>query len=331
MSIPATPTTYLLQSGNGNAYLSWDQMSGATAYVVQRSQDNITFATLATITGTPLNNFYLDASGTAGTSYFYQVASQNGSGTSSYTASQQTILETPGIVNLADLRLQAQQRSDMVNSQFISTTEWNRMISQSCKELYDILIQKFGDDYYVASTYTYTTANGQQLYPLPADFYKLFLVEVALNPGDANSWVTIKKFERIQQNLWNYPNVYTFYGITNLRYRVDGQNLHIVPLPTGGQTLRLTYAPRPQVLMADTDAFDGISGWEEYVVVDAAIKACIKEETDASALYAQKKDLLKRIEEAAENRDIALPETVSDSQRTNFAWSEPGDYGSSGW
>jgi hypothetical protein len=141
---------------------------------------------------------------------------------------------------------------------------------------------------------------------LPDDFYKLMRVEIALNPSDPNSWITLKKFEAIQANLWNYPNVYTFYGITNLRYRLWGSNLQIVPIASAGQTIRIWYAPRPSQLINDTDVVDAISGWEEYIVADVCIKSLAKQEQDPSVFILQKQALLKRIEEAAENRDIGI-------------------------
>jgi len=336
MAAPSTPTNFNLQSGDGNAFLSWDITATATSYVVQRSPDGVTYTTRATITGSPLKNYYLDEGESVdgpeeNTTYFYKVAAANGDGTSSYTDPQNTIITAIGIVSLGYLRLTAQQRCDRVNSTFVSLTEWNKYITESRKELYDILTLKFGDDYYVATPYTYTLGGNQNLYPLPADFYKLLGVEIALNPGDSLSWVTLKKFEFIQRNRWNYPNVYTFYGVTNLRYRLNGNNIMIVPVPSGGQTLRIWYAPRPSVLMADTDIVDGVSGWEEYIIIDAAIKALAKEESDVSVFMAQKKFMLERIEQAAENRDAGEPEQVSDTKSRNFGWGDDdGSYGGSG-
>lgn len=57
---------------------------------------------------------------------------------------------------------------------------------------------------------------------------------------------------------------------------------------------------------------DGVNGWEEYLVVDAAIKALQKEESDVSVLLAQKALLQRRIESAATNRDAAEPARVVD-------------------
>lgn len=327
MPAPSTPTNFTLQTGDSYNYLSWDQMSGATSYIVQRSQDNVTYAIIATVSGSPLATVYSDSTITTGTQYWYQVAAANGSGTSAYCTPQSIIPAPIGKVTLNYVRTLARQRADRVNSQFVTDVELNNYINASYKELYDILIQKYGDDYYVASTYTWTTDGSSVLYPLPPDFYKNLLVEVALNPQDNNSWITLRTFQRIQQNLWNYPNVYTFYGITNLRYRIDGNYLHIVPISTAGQTLRMWYAPRPAKLVQDNQIVDGVSGWEEYIIVDAARKILLKEESDTSFLLAEKQALITRIDSAAENRNASDPERVSDSRMRNFAWSDDG----SGW
>lgn len=274
--------------------------------------------------------------------YFYQVAAVNGSGTGVYTTTDVTgaalsAIPCPmGIACLGNIRLQAQQRADRINSNFVTLSEWNKYISLSYKELYDILVQKYGDDYYVSLPYTYTTTGAidpnynASVYPLPSNFYKLLLVEVALNPSDPNSWVTLRQYERIQQNLWNFPNVYTFYGITNLRYRLTGTQLQIVPIPSGNQTLRIWYAPRPAILVYDTDTFDGISGYEEYVIIDAAIKALKKEESDCTELMAEKAAMIQRINSAAENRNVMEPQRVSDSRMRNFSWSDDCSWGGGG-
>lgn len=327
MPAPSIPSQFFIQQGDSQVYLSWALTTGATGYTVQRSTDGVTFTTLAS----PVINNYLDTTVTPNTLYYYQLASTNIDGSSAYTAPQSTIPTKIGQMSLGQLRLMSQQRADRVNSQFLTLPEWNQNITNSAKELFDILVQKFGDDYFITTPYTYTTT-GQvdtdyqaQMFPLPDNFYKLILAEVALNPGDSNSWVTIKQYNRIQQNLWNYPNVYTFYGITNLRYRLTDRYIQLVPLASAGQTLRIWYVPRPTALIQDTDVILGMSGWEEYVIVDAAIKALQKEESDVNVLMAQKMELLKRIESAAENRNISEPQVVSDSKRRNFSWGDPGD------
>lgn len=322
-----TPSGFTALSAEKAVLLSWNQTPLATSYVIRRSTDNVTFTDVGTSSSLSFN----DTTGAVGTIYYYAVQASNGTSYGNQTLSIAGLALKPGQNTAGNIILEAQQRCDKVNSPFYSPQELMSMCSQSRKELYDILVQKFGDDYYLATPYTYKTSNQQQFYPLPDDFYKLLGVDVALNNGDPNSWVTLKEFSFIQRNLYNFPNVYTMYGITNLRYRLMGDQLEIVPVPSGGQTIQLWYAPRVSQLINLTDIVDGVSGWEEYIVVDMCIKMLTKEESDVTIYAGQKGALLKRIEEAAENRNIGEPETVSDSRRRNFSWGDPGDSGSGGF
>jgi hypothetical protein len=74
----------------------------------------------------------------------------------------------------------------------------------------------------------------------------------------------------------------------------------------------------PTYLTSDSDLFDGYSGWEEYVIVDAAIKCLEKEESNTAALMNRKAYLIKRIEEAAGNRDAAFSPRIADTRRIEF-------------
>jgi len=119
------------------------------------------------------------------------------------------------------------------------------------------------------------------------------------------------------------------YGITNLRYRLNGDNLMIVPQTQGGQTIRIWYAPRPNQLINQTDTLDGIAGWEEYIVADVCIKMLAKEESDVSIFAAQKMEMDKRLDEMAKNRNLGEPQTVSDAKYRNFSWGD-GENGTGG-
>lgn len=62
----------------------------------------------------------------------------------------------------------------------------------------------------------------------------------------------------------------------------------------------------------DDTVLQGISGWEELVIVEAAIRACIKEESDTQGLMMQKQAVVQRIKDSAPNRDAGQPPCVSD-------------------
>jgi hypothetical protein len=212
----------------------------------------------------------------------------------------------------------------MVNSTFVSDAEWNTYINQSYFELYDIMVQKYGDDYFIKNPpYSFTTDGTNYLFAFPSDFYKLVGLDLQLGNTD-DSWVTIRRFNMADRNRYSVPNFQSFYGVTNLRYRPSGTSLWLTPTPSAGQLMRLWYVPRLVELASDTDVADGVSGWLEYVVVDAAIKALNKEETDVSVMLARKQGLLQRIEAAAENRDAANPMTVADNQQGDYWWPSSG-------
>lgn len=218
-----------------------------------------------------------------------------------------------GVVTLEQIRTELRQRIDRVNSQFFTDEELNSYISGSYKELYDILIQKFGDDYYVAAPYEFTTDGTNDTYDLPEDFYKLLGVDAQYSGANAqNGWITLRQFMMQERNSYTLPNYQAFYGITNIRYRLRDNKLWFMPVPIGGQLLRMFYIPRPAELTEDDDTVDGVSGWEEYILCDAAIKCMVKEESDPSAFAAQKNAMLQRIESAAENRNAGQPQVVSD-------------------
>ena len=228
-------------------------------------------------------------------------------------------MANPTAVTLQYLITTSRQRADMVNSQFVTDAELTSYINASYAELYDLLVQKYGDDYFVANVYPFATDGINDSYNLPDDFYKLLGVDLNLS-GTSDSFVTLQKFMFKDRNRYAVPNFQSFYGVTNLRYRVRGTKLWFTPMPAGGQTIRMWYVPKITYLVLPADVMDGVSGWEEYIVVDAAIKMLEKEESDPSVFLLQKQALIQRIEAAAENRDAGSPQVVIDNQYNDMWW-----------
>lgn len=68
--IPSTPQNVLIQTANQTNLISWNLVTGAVAYQVQRSLDNVNFTTIAN----PTSTRYLDTNISLGVQYWYQVA-----------------------------------------------------------------------------------------------------------------------------------------------------------------------------------------------------------------------------------------------------------------
>lgn len=341
MAIPGIPSNFNLQTANQQNFLSWNLTVGATSYNVQRSTDGVTYASVAT----PAVNAYLDTAVSLGAQYFYQVAAVNSDGTSPYTIPQSCVPVPNGEMSLGQIRLNAQQRADRVNSNFVTLTEWNSYINQSLFELYDLLITAYGEEYFAAPFLVFNTDGTSQFYDLPNGtnytaapaFYKLLGVDLGLNTNAQpnNGWVTVEKFNFIDRNAFYYPNTNSSqYGVFNMRYRLYGNKIEFIPTPNASQPMRLIYIPRMTMLLQDTDITTaGVSGWLEYVITDAAIKALQKEESDVSVLGQQKLMLVKRIEAASMNRDIGQPDTISDTRGATGWRSGGGNSGNwgAGW
>lgn len=346
MSAPGIPQNFYVQTGNQQNLVSWDLSAGATSYIVQRSLDNVTFTTLATISGSPLATSYLDTAVTLSTQYWYQVSADNGSN-SGYTLPQSAIPTPTAEMTLSQIRLASQQTADRVNSQFITLPEWNSFINLAMYELYDLLVTAY-EDYYIAEPIQFVCNGTQYLFPLPngsntflhanspqdpaftpKPFYKLIGVDLALNNA-TNAYVTINKFNFIDRNRFVYPNTAsTIYGVFNLQYRLMGSNLEFIPTPSAGQAIRMWYVPRLTQLLQETDTSDtSISGWIRYVIVRAAKYALDKEESDTARLTEELMFLKARIEETASNRDAGMPDKISDSRQGN--WSNGWSGGSNG-
>ncbi len=312
---------------------------------------------------------------------------------------------------LGALRIQAKFRADLENNGAVSDPEWNSYITQSAKELRDLLVGAYGNGYYANHIYQFSLGNSQT-YPLPngssqflsttgstaAKFYKLSGVDLQYS-ASPTGWVTLRRFEFIERNKYAYPNsAINTNGYTNLRYTLLGDQLMFMPSPMASQQARIFYisamtslqfllpcqftSGSPAVTMLDTtglspgmnaygdviaanttistvtgtttitlstnalstkvngmafywddaSSFDGIDGWEEYVIIDAAIKAQIKQEGDYSGLAGQKMEMKARIEAMAEGRDVGEASHVSDVLGANSYGLGCGDDGwGNGW
>lgn len=175
---------------------------------------------------------------------------------------------------LANLRTASRRRADVVNSNFVTDAEVNDYVNASISSLYDLLASAHSADYYESHVpYTFTTTSNEEHYALPADFYSL---------------------SRIQQNcggVWRDLHEY-------MPDEASGSE----PVESGLQ-MRIYYIPVCTKLVLDSDTFDGINGWEEYVIIDTAIKIRIKEDTDTSALERQLANVVNRILNLRSKRD----------------------------
>lgn len=173
-------------------------------------------------------------------------------------------------VTLQQLRVRSQRLANMENSTFVQTSEWADIINANLCEVYDLLVTAAPPDYYT-STYQLTTAAGTIAYAVPADLLDLSCVFAVESTDQRRPIRAISDFDR---------------GL----YRA----------PQGAYTIELEYTPNAPTLVADTDTFDGVSGWEELIVAMSARDALLKEESDVTFLEGKIANLKTRIVSNAE-------------------------------
>lgn len=220
-----------------------------------------------------------------------------------------------GSVTLLQLRTSAKDRANMEKSTLITEPQWNEYINKSKDSLYDLLISAYSDEYYVKTPpYTLTTTSGTNSYALPSDFYKCISVTL-VSGGD---YIPLNKFSYQRRNRDNY---YPFRRIARYDYRISGNNILFDPIPYDNATIELNYIPLATNLAADGDSLLGFNGWEEFIILEVAIKALRKEESDTRDLERDLMRITKRLEEMADSRDIGQPAKIIDtsSRRRRYA------------
>ena len=212
---------------------------------------------------------------------------------------------------LAQLITRVRQRADMVGSAFVSDAEIVDYINVAMAEIHDLLVDKY-EDYYVSTT-TYTLPGGNPG-TLPATFYKALGVD--FDSGGVS--YRLKRYSFQERNMYNSPGAVAA-RIADTRYTIQGNKINFIPDPTTSGTGTLHYLPEAQRFSSGSTSATIVSlapaianGYEEYVVVDAAIKCLLKEESDVQPHMVYKEQLRKRLGAAAGNRDAGESYKISD-------------------
>jgi len=148
-------------------------------------------------------------------------------------------------------------------------------------------------------------ATGAATYALPASYYGTVAVEYQDGNGVKIPLRPISKRDAHRFSWASSSSVAT-------HYRRVGSNMVLYPTPSSGTYIH-TYIPAPTKFTSDADTIDGISGWEEYIIVDCAIKAYIKEESNPVQLEQRKAELIDRIDQNKANLALMEYPAVGDS------------------
>lgn len=204
-----------------------------------------------------------------------------------------------GPVTLAELRSRAKARADMVGSSFVTDAEWNVYLNHAADELYDLLVVQYEDDFAAELALSFPTGasdvdvSSEAEADSGAPMLKLLSVGVTLG----GRYSELQRYTRADRAVLRNATSGT------PRYQLRGSILSFLPNLPAASTLAVEYVPQRAELISDADRH--LLGWDEFVVLGAAIKALGKEESDPSVLMAEKAALDRRIRETAPKRDLS--------------------------
>lgn len=229
-------------------------------------------------------------------------------------------------VTLLQLRTRVRQRTDNEHTgDFVTNDELNQLINTKVLELYELLV--IHGLHRAESTTTINPASvvpANTSYALPVDMFAVLGVYGQLSTADPGRWLT-RHDHRVMVNGY-------FPGDADT-YRVVGSNIELNPPPTTG-VYTVRYVPVPPQLVDDADEFDGMLGWEEYIVVAVSIDVLDKEDGDPNTIMRLENRLARlkdRIKLAAQNAEMSEAVTIAKVRVSAFdRIVMPGDFNTVG-
>jgi len=190
-----------------------------------------------------------------------------------------------------------------------------RLINRSIKDLYGRLAKLDQSRYHSTATYSVAAdAASADIGDQATDFWQAIGVEVDDSESESG-YYSLARYQWEERN--DYGDVS---DKRSMRYEIRGNNIRLHPPAPTACTLRLHYIPVLTALSADTDAFDGVNGWDDVVVYDVCTRLALSEESDHTGFAKERERCLAAIfGQAVVDRD--QPKQIVDVERgSRWPW-----------
>jgi hypothetical protein len=179
---------------------------------------------------------------------------------------------------IADVRAAGDFESDPNKPDALITDRINENIAG----FWNILLQAYGEDY-LRKECTVTTVAGTEYYTLAslaADFWFALGFDLSYN----GAIYDLPKFSFHERNIHkvtsNQRGVPRAARISTTS--AGAEAVQLSPVPDGAYSVLVHYIPAPVRLVNGSDTFNGVAGWESYVVWSTVADLKAKEESDPS-------------------------------------------------
>lgn len=239
------------------------------------------------------------------------------------------------LIQLSDLRTGALRYADLENavggaSSRFSTSELNNYVNRAIAHVYrNILVSQSNPHFIKDQFYLAKSQNVPNLvpptYPLPQDF--LQIISICWAQQQAGPWGYLERCEEVDRpalisagyygGMW--PSSYMFTGATSaagVGSFTQGTvqvayGLEILPASPMGSVIWLRYVPTPAQLLSDSSTFDGIVGYEEAVMLWAAILMRRKDDLPTEELERDLGLVLSEMRQITKSRDRSGPPKIT--------------------
>jgi hypothetical protein len=210
-------------------------------------------------------------------------------------------------VTLADVRTLAKLYANQRSIAFMDDADWNSLITAARAELYDLLVELRGHEYFTKTGTLATTANSA-IVALPADHYETLTIILAWGAQQLEEVGSLDHLgDQVAYRNWNS---WTQGGPK--AFRIRDQLIEFFPTPSAVTSLELRYIPTPVPFTNDASVFDSVQGWHKMVALRAALEALTLQSLPTAAvekLYERERE---RVEGLAAKRAAANGQSIRD-------------------
>jgi hypothetical protein len=221
-------------------------------------------------------------------------------------------------------------RGGFPNSTVWTASAFVELLNSSLAEVWRLLADSW-EDYFLLEDTNTTLEVGREFYPMPADFWRLRLLEVSRSDVDADSddqdFVQLRRVGLQKLNLYRkQTGDPRFYHLRGVYEDTDDETLMqpcivVAPRPSVVRVVRITFVPAPPQFTVDDGTisdgnnetgWDTIAGYDklllEFCLYDAYKRAKMPVVECAQEIARLTQDLKAN----APNRDAAEPETIAE-------------------
>lgn len=203
---------------------------------------------------------------------------------------------------------------------FANSTVWTlpnflEVLNTAVAEVWQLLADSWGD-YFLYEDASTSTVAGTDTYAVPANFWRLRLLEVSRSEVAAadQRYVPLvragmEKLNRLRR-LSGDPFAYQLRGV--LVTGVPTPKLVLGPIPNVVRKIRITYIPTAPTFTAGADVFDGIVGYEKLVLELCLYDAYKRSKMPVTECLQEIARLTENLKASAPNRDANEAETIAE-------------------